>query len=247
MSSQNLKILNLWRNTTYASARFSHQYKPNFIRPTVLDKTKYWLGFRSDLRYPRTTLCISGENLFVVCAEYPVFEHFVQHLKLPDTFQTWFSLTVLHMWMCYVRLRQEGKEGYLMKKWMDKALWGDMSRRLSAFNVLTGKLKQIKIFRTQYFGSMFAYDEALLSCCDSHLAAALWTNVWFCTPTTTFQEMEILVKYVRKQLEHLEKTTSTVILGYGSPTFLPLMQDEIDISFAEKRLKYCLSYPDHLK
>ncbi|VDQ17164.1 unnamed protein product [Trichobilharzia regenti] len=94
---------------------------------------------------------------------------------------------------------------------------------------------------------MFAFDEAILSRSDSHLAVALWNNIWMSSSTATFQEIETLVMYVRKQLEHLENTSSTVILGYGSPTFLPLLNDEIDFSFAEKRLKYCLSFPEHLK
>ncbi|CAH8849035.1 unnamed protein product [Trichobilharzia szidati] len=247
MNLQKLGVLKFWRNASYAPTRYLSQYKPNFIQPTTLEKTKYLFGFGNSLRYPSTTLRMASENMFVICAEYPVFEDFVQHLKLPDTFQTWFSLTVLHLWMCYVRLRQEGNEGYLMKKGMDKALWADVGKRLYAFNILTGRTKQIKVFRTQYFGSMFAYDEAILSSSDSHLAAALWNNIWISSSTATFQEIETLVKYVRKQLEHLEKTSSTVILGYGSPTFLPLLNDEIDFSFAEKRLKYCLSFPEHLK
>ncbi|CAH8500907.1 unnamed protein product [Schistosoma turkestanicum] len=247
MDLRRLGIFNLWRNVNYVSARFSQLHKVNFIRPTVLAKTKYLLGLNSKLRYPDRTLRISGENMFIICAEYPVFEDFVQHLKLPDTFQTWFSLTVLHIWMCYVRLRPERDEGYFMKKWMDRALWEDMGRRLRAFKILMGSSKQIRIFRGQYFGNMVAYDEALLSYSDSHLATALWNNIWFSCPTTTFQEIEILIKYVRKQLEHLEKIPSNVFLEHGTPTFLPLMEDHIDFSLAKERLKYCLTFPEHLK
>ncbi|VDO72350.1 unnamed protein product [Schistosoma margrebowiei] len=247
MNLQRLWISNLWRNVNHVSARFSHPHKPNFIQPTVLTKTKHFLGLTDKLRYSNITLRISGENLFMICAEYPVFEDFVQHLKLPDTFQTWFSLTTLHMWMCYVRLRQEGQEGYLIKKWMDRALWEDMKHRVRAFKILTKSHKQIKVFRGQYFGNMLGYDEALLSCLDSHLASALWSNIWFCCPTTTFQEIEILIKYVRKQLEHLEKIPSDVFLEHGTPTFLPLMQDKIDVSLAKERLRYCLTFPEHFK
>ncbi|KAH8877955.1 Ubiquinol-cytochrome-c reductase complex assembly factor 1 [Schistosoma japonicum] len=247
MNLQMLRISNLWRNVIPLSTRFSHSYKSNFIQPKILEKAKYSLGLSGDLRYPTTVLRMSGEKLFIVCAEYPVFEDFVQHLKLPDTFQTWFSLTVLHIWMCFVRLRREGEEGYLMKKWMDKALWADMPRRMRAFKILLKSSSQIKVFRTQYYGSMFAYDEALLSYSDSHFAAALWSNMWFSSPTATFQEIELLIKYVRKQLEHLDKTSSTVIFRSGAPAFLPLMKDEIDIPFAQNRIKYCLTFPEHLK
>lgn len=122
-----------------------------------------------------------------------------------------------------------------------------MKRRVRAFKILTKSHKQIKVFRGQYFGNMVGYDEALLSCLDSHLASALWSNIWFCCPTTTFQEIEILIKYVRKQLEHLEKIPSDVFLEHGTPTFLPLMQDEIDVSLAKERVRYCLTFPEHLK
>ncbi|KAL7065183.1 hypothetical protein AAHC03_05114 [Spirometra sp. Aus1] len=41
---------------------------------------------------------------------------FVTKLGLPDTFQSWFSLTTLHIWMCLVRLRREGQEGRILKQ-----------------------------------------------------------------------------------------------------------------------------------
>ncbi|XP_018651209.1 putative basic fgf-repressed zic binding protein homolog (zic3-binding protein) [Schistosoma mansoni] len=247
MNLQRLWIFNLWRNVNHMSSRYSHPHKLNFIPSTALTKTKYFFGLTGKLQYPNRTLRISGENLFIICAEYPVFEDFVQHLKLPDTFQTWFSLTILHIWMCYVRLRQEGEEGHIVKKWMDRALWEDMGHRVRAFKILTKSSKQIRVFRGQYFGNMVGYDEALLSCSDSHLAGALWSNIWFSCPTTAFQQIEILIKYVRKQLEHLEKTPSNVFLESGAPMFLPLMQDELDASLAKQRLRYCLTFPEHYK
>lgn len=81
--------------------------------PGLIASLKHKMGI--GLRYGNGRLKLSGENLYAVCAEYPEFKDFVEKLNLPDVFQTWFSLTTLHIWMCLVRLRREGQEGRIMK------------------------------------------------------------------------------------------------------------------------------------
>ncbi len=54
--------------------------------------------------------------MFAICAEYPELNEFIEKMKLPDTFQTWFSVTTLHIWLCLVRLRREGQEGRIVKQ-----------------------------------------------------------------------------------------------------------------------------------
>ncbi|KAA0198713.1 Ubiquinol-cytochrome c reductase complex chaperone [Fasciolopsis buskii] len=240
------------------SLRYLKQVKPNVEVPNMIDRAKYRLGF-GDLQYSVMQLNAAGENMFAVCAEYPVFEEFVDKLSLPDTFQSWFSVTALHMWMCLVRLRREGTEGQLLKRafvnvslcYIElgslKLLWLDLRSRMRTFKILRKQHKQVKAFQMQFFGSMFAYDEGLLSHSDALLATALWRNLFLSSDTTTGQELEIIVEYVRKNLAHLDGQSSSTILGFGTPTFLPLIGNELNAHFANERLRYCLSWPEFMK
>ncbi|BHF64885.1 Ubiquinol-cytochrome-c reductase complex assembly factor 1 [Sparganum proliferum] len=64
---------------------------------------------------------------------------FVAKLSLPDTFQSWFSLTTLHIWMCLVRLRREGQEGRILKQTFVKL-----------GHVVTSECSGIKLYITNF-------------------------------------------------------------------------------------------------
>ncbi|KAA3673380.1 cytochrome b pre-mRNA-processing protein 3 [Paragonimus westermani] len=218
------------------------QVKPNVVVPTLLERTKFKLGL-GDLRCSVTRLNAAGENMFAVCAEYPVFEEFVEHLALPDTFQSWFSITTVHMWMCLVRLRQEGVEGQLLKKTFVNLFWLDLRSRMRTFKILRKQHNQVSAFRMQFFGAMFAYDEGFLSHSDALLVSALWRNLFLSSQTTTAQQLELALEYVRKNLAHLDSIRSDTIIRFGTPTFLPLLENQMNPQFANERLRYCLSWP----
>ncbi|TGZ76065.1 hypothetical protein CRM22_000008 [Opisthorchis felineus] len=216
--------------------------KPNVVVPNLYDKAKYRLGL-GELRYPLTQLTAAGENMFAVCAEYPVFEEFVETLGLPDTFQSWFSLTTLHMWLCLVRLRQEGIEGQLLKRPFVNLFWLDLKPRLRTFKILRRHHWHITAFRMQFFGAILAYDEGFLAHSDTHLTVALWRNLFVSSPTATLGQLEQAVDYVRKNLQHLDNLPSSTLLRFGTPTFLPLNGTTLDKEFAHQRLIYCVSWP----
>lgn len=50
-------------------------------------------------------------------------------LDLPDTFNSWFLITELHLWMVYVRLMHEGSEGSMIRNYVTEALWNDVEYR----------------------------------------------------------------------------------------------------------------------
>lgn len=103
-----LRIFSALKPFSTSSAHVPSQVKAGFI-----DSIKYKVGI--GVKYSSGRLKLSGENIYIICAEYPEFKDFVENLDLPDTFQTWFSLTTLHIWMCLVRLRREGQEGRILK------------------------------------------------------------------------------------------------------------------------------------
>ncbi|MEQ2282241.1 Ubiquinol-cytochrome-c reductase complex assembly factor 1, partial [Ameca splendens] len=49
--------------------------------------------------------------------------------SLPDTLNSWFLVAQLHVWMCLVRMRQEGREGKFMCRYIVHSMWEDVEQR----------------------------------------------------------------------------------------------------------------------
>lgn len=60
-------------------------------------------------------------------------------LDLPDTFNSWFIITELHLWMVFIRLMHEGTKGSMIRNFMMEALWNDVGFR-------TKKLGTVSLF-----------------------------------------------------------------------------------------------------
>jgi len=91
--------------------------------------------------------------------------------QLTDTFQTWFCVTQLHVWMMVVRLRAEGDTGKDVARMVVEYFVNDLELRISNKGVRTSSA--LKELMSQYHGVSLAYDEGIYSD-DSVLAAALW-------------------------------------------------------------------------
>ncbi|KAI9263980.1 hypothetical protein EDC94DRAFT_517723, partial [Helicostylum pulchrum] len=58
-----------------------------------------------------STAIKASHSLYNVCAEQMELnkEFYIKECNLPDNFQSWFSVTQLHVWMLMVHLRAEGQ------------------------------------------------------------------------------------------------------------------------------------------
>ena len=54
---------------------------------------------------------------------------------LPDTFQSWFLVAHLHVWLCLVRLKREGKDGSLVIREVVTTFWHDVEQRMRVLGV----------------------------------------------------------------------------------------------------------------
>lgn len=67
------------------------------------------------------------------------YEYFFKVCKMPDTFNSWFLITELHVWMLLVRAMAEGCEkgsiGREMRNDIVEALWADVATRTKQFRV----------------------------------------------------------------------------------------------------------------
>lgn len=130
-------------------------------------------------------------------------EAFFKHLQLQDTLYSFYLIIQLHVWMCQVRSMAEGPEGRLLRNEIVERMWQDMDVRLSKIEVYSSSKRKSLLTDLLYHhqGAIFSYDEGMLTD-DKTLANALWRTLFSKEPVDP-QILEMMVKYVRTQLNHL--------------------------------------------
>lgn len=101
--------------------------------------------------------------------------------SLPPSFQTWFSITTLHIWLLSVRFRSlPAPLGRTYTQELINHFFIDVELRIRGpYAVTQSKLIKgyMRDMLEQYRGSVSAYDEGLVAG-DAVLAAAIWRNVF---------------------------------------------------------------------
>ena len=118
---------------------------------------------------------------------------------------------------------------------------------MRGFGIFRKQHDHVEQFNMQFFGSLFAYDEAFMLHSDAAFAAALWRNFFLSSPDITAVQLEKLVAYTRKQLAHLDSLPTDQFLGKGMPTFLRISETSLNNDYAMRRLRYCLTWPEWAK
>ena len=130
-------------------------------------------------------------------------------MDLPINFNSWFVISMLHIWMLYVRSRILENESFrdpLMQKVVDDFFY-DIDRGIVLSAGVTNFLLVGKASR-QYFdiygGALVAYDDYFLRN-DIHMAESIYRNIFGADPDITSPtKLAALVEYVRKNLKMLE-------------------------------------------
>lgn len=139
---------------------------------------------------------------------------FCQSCALPDTFQSWFLVTHMHIWFVIVRLRAEGEAGKAVSQQIMQLFFDDMEHRMADIGI-TRIDKNMRLLISQYFGVSLAYDEAMLKN-DTDLAEAVWRNVTDMNGSPV--EVARIVQYMKMQGARLDKVASEQALQ-GEFTF----------------------------
>ncbi|KAI8967636.1 ubiquinol-cytochrome C chaperone-domain-containing protein [Mycotypha africana] len=136
-------------------------------------------------------------------------DFFINVCKLPDNFQTWFSVTHLHIWMMMVHLRTHEHGKRYMQEVVNR-FFEDIEDRIIDLGINQQRLitNYIKDYIAQCHGSVQAFDEGMCKD-DTVLAAALWRNVLSpsvaTTATVEANNLALLVRYVRAQLQNMDQ------------------------------------------
>ncbi|XP_055122652.1 ubiquinol-cytochrome c reductase complex assembly factor 1 isoform X6 [Symphalangus syndactylus] len=155
------------------------------------------MGFTGPLKYSKWKIKIAALRMYTSCVEKTDFEEFFLRCQMPDTFNSWFLITLLHVWMCLVRMKQEGRSGKYMCRIIVHFMWEDVQQR---GRVMGGILSD-----------------------DHGLAAALW-RTFFNRKCEDPRHLELLVEYVRKQIQYLDSMNGEDLLLTGEVSWRPLVE-----------------------
>lgn len=138
-----------------------------------------------------------SQLLFQMATRQIDFLEFHNRFQSPNTFNTWFLITELHIWMLSVRAMADREYGDVIRNAIIEGMWQDVSYRAKKLSPSRQSIirKQIEELSGQFQYAMLAYDEGLMTN-DMRLASALWER-FFERKSDNFDQIELLVKYIR--------------------------------------------------
>ncbi|XP_017080362.1 ubiquinol-cytochrome-c reductase complex assembly factor 1 [Drosophila eugracilis] len=182
--------------------------KPGTGTPTeegILKRVLNKVGFTPNTK---ARLKVTSHLLYESVADKINYVAFFRDFNLPNTFNSWFLVTELHVWLLLMRSMAEGSEtgedGRFLRNCIVEAMWGDVNTRakkLGAHNPSRTR-QQIETLSEQFQAALIAYDEGIMSD-DRVLACSLWRR-FFEMNCDDYVQIERLVKYVRQQAAMLD-------------------------------------------
>ncbi|CAO3626962.1 unnamed protein product [Mucor hiemalis] len=176
--------INTIRSTSLISTRWNSSSTTTAEEPAKTDKkysntTKNIVyGLARVMGYYSTgsTAIKASHALYKECAGQMELnkDFYIKECNLPDNFQSWFSITQLHVWMLMVHLRAEG-QGKLYIQELVNRFFEDAEVKIREHGITQQKMinSYIKDLLAQFHGGVVAYDEGMCKD-DPVLAAALW-------------------------------------------------------------------------
>ncbi|XP_034387717.1 ubiquinol-cytochrome-c reductase complex assembly factor 1 isoform X1 [Cyclopterus lumpus] len=181
------------------------------------------MGFTGPLKYNKWKIKIAALRMYTCCVERINYDDFFEKCSLPDTLNSWFLVAQLHVWMCLVRMRQEGREGKYMCQFMVHSMWEDVEQRSKIMGIDAIQRKEgMRAMTEMFYAALFGYDEGILSD-DSVLAAALWRNL-FNSECEDPEQLELMVGYVRKQMQYVDSLDGDDLILTGEVKWRPLVE-----------------------
>lgn len=182
------------------------------------------MGFTGPLKYNKWKIKIAALRMYTCCVERINYDEFFEKCSLPDTLNSWFLVAQLHVWMCLVRMRQEGRTGKYMCHYIVHSMWEDVEQRSKIMGIYAVQRKEsIKVMTETFYAALFGYDEGILSD-DCVLAAALWRNM-FNRQCEDPRQLELMVEYVRKQMQFIDALDGEDLLLTGEVEWRPLEEE----------------------
>lgn len=190
----------------------------NIDRNSLAGESKllHFIGWLSGYYSRKSVLTRSAHSIYAQCVDEVDYESFFKVCAMPDTFQSWFIVAQLHIWLCLVRLKREDENGKFIIHHLVKFFWKDVQERLNLLGVASSSVKHQSIVELdkEFRGLIFAYEEGLLTD-DKTLAAAVWRNFVHDKSRTDPVILSTLVAYIRSQVKEMDSTDQETLLTTG--------------------------------
>nr|DBA22409.1 TPA: hypothetical protein GDO54_013438 [Pyxicephalus adspersus] len=214
-------------HTSYKNNATKDELRPSEEEVGTFTKIIEAMGFTGPLKYNKWSIRKLKKlsiRVYKVCIKF----HFTlqnTECNLPDTLNSWFLVTQLHVWMCLVRMKQEGREGNYMCRFIVYSMWEDAEQRGKVMGIDSVAMKKtMKSLTEIFYASIFGYDEGIISD-DRILAAALWRNLFNMGCDDPCQ-LSLIVEYVRKQMQYLDSLNGEDLLLTGEVSWRPLVEND---------------------
>lgn len=121
-----------------------------------------------------------------------------------------------------VRLAREKEEGLFTRNLLVKNFWKDVDTRSLKLGTegLWNRKQGLKLLAEQFRASLLNYDEGILSN-DMTLASAVWRQ-FFAQQCEDAEQLELVVHYVRAQVDNLERYAGYDLMTKGLIKWAPL-------------------------
>ncbi|XP_069106204.1 ubiquinol-cytochrome-c reductase complex assembly factor 1-like [Argopecten irradians] len=185
---------------------------------SFLRKVKHAVGYQRDLKVSYKTLELAAFKSWLMISDHIDHGEFIEELGLPDTFNTWFLICELHVWIILTRLMYEGVEGRYFRNVLVSLMWKSAETRMKQIETVSFFERKAYVDRMKHQlpNALLFYDEGLLSD-DKALSNALW-NILFEQSDVLAPQMEHVVEFVRKEVYRLDKMDTKDLLEKG---FIP--------------------------
>lgn len=141
---------------------------------------------------------LEGKSTLIYGQSVDTLNHvdFVLKFGMPNTFNSWFLVTEIHVWMLMVRAMAEREHHEVIRNGIVAALWRDSFERARQLGEHGRIIKtQLNELSQQFQYAIVAYDEGLMTN-DKQLASAIWRR-FFDSNCDNYELIELMVKYIR--------------------------------------------------
>ncbi|EEB06101.1 ubiquinol cytochrome-c reductase assembly protein Cbp3 [Schizosaccharomyces japonicus yFS275] len=144
---------------------------------------------------------------------------------LSMSFQSWFQVAQLHIWLLTTRIRCFPKDqASAFSQALADVFFEDMERRMSLdFEIHSNRMVQtyLRDFNQQRSGAVYAYDQSFLSG-DAEMAAAVWRNLFRSSEEVDMRLLALIVAYIRANVTHLSNLSDSVLMNETPQLFIPI-------------------------
>uniref|UniRef100_A0A0K0DXP8 Ubiq_cyt_C_chap domain-containing protein n=1 Tax=Strongyloides stercoralis TaxID=6248 RepID=A0A0K0DXP8_STRER len=195
-------------------SKIVHSIKQKFFKSVKLDQET------------RLLLDKSADQLYFCCANNFPFIALQEKFGLPDTFASWYKLTLMHVWIVLLRIHVS-MDYYAYERFRTSLLtvmWHDIDTRLKLvseeINTNLTKKSDLKKMNGLYIQTLFEYDEGFLKN-DVDFAGAIWRNLYVSKEIDPIYLANVIM-YIRSTVAYLDSLETGELLVNGIPQWKQL-------------------------